>query len=267
MYRKAIRPGAHAISIYTRIAPWKLSQSLLFLTLLYLLGISAAPASTVTGANVNRDLLSQRVDVDQIGQRTQWLQSLRVQAKQAAEDNAPFLANRLWTLLAEQGDSDAAFRLGLFYDVGEDQARDAKHAVYWYKRAAAAGEIHAQHNLAVAYANGDGVAMDINEAIKWWTLAARRGNADSQYNLGILYAVGEFGIKKDIEQAKQWWRKAAMHGDPMAQYNLGTLYVNNDVHDYCEATRWWQEAARNGVEQASLALRVIKTREDYHACQ
>ena len=58
-----------------------------------------------------------------------------------------------------------------------------------------------------------------------------------------------------------------MRGDPMAQYNLGTLYVNNGVHDYCEATRWWEEAARNGVEQASLALRVIKTRQDYRACQ
>jgi len=244
----------------------KLAISLLFLVPLYLLVLSSASASVLVSPSPGA-LLAWPSDVGNLGYRAHWLTSLRVEARQASDDNEPYLANRLWAQLAQEGDRDAAFQLGLFYDLGEVEARNARRAVYWYRQAAEAGEIHAQHNLGVAYAKGDGIALDINQAIKWWTLAARRGNADSQYNLGILYAVGEYGIKQDIDQAKHWWRRAAMRGDPMAQYNLGTLYVNNGVHDYCEATRWWEEAARNGVEQASLALRVIKTRQDYRACQ
>jgi TPR repeat protein len=243
-----------------------LSGRFLFAVFLGCVGVAMARADTLPNADYNHDAISRPFDVHDVSYRAHWIQSLRHRARQATQDHAPYLANRLWKQLAEAGDRDAAFRLGLAYDVGGAQERNAKLAVYWYRRAALAGEIHAQHNLGVAYAKGDGVSLDINLAIKWWTQAARRGNSDSQYNLGILYAAGEYGIKQDIEQAKHWWHKAAMHGDPMAQYNLGTLYVNNGVHNYCQATHWWKEAARNGVVQASLALRVIKTREDYRAC-
>lgn len=240
---------------------------LLFLFLMYVSGTTEAPASTLSGMRYNQAALGARLDLVKIGYRGPWLRSMRKQAMNASMENETYLANRIWQLLAQQGDSDAAFRLGLYYDSTAENEQDAKRAVYWYRRAALAGEIHAQHNLGVAYAKGGGVAMDIAKAIKWWTLAARRGNPDSQYNLGILYAAGEYGIQRDYQQAKLWWRKAAMHGDPMAQYNLGTLYVNTGDRDYCEAIRWWKKAARKGIEQASLALRAIKARADYHTCR
>ena len=267
MYRISHCSVSRIDTFYVWLAICKLSLGLIVLILLCVSGMPDVRASTLANAHHNPHMLAQQFDLHDIGYHARLLQSLRAQAKRAMDDNAPYLAIRLWELLAQEGDRDAAFQLGLFYDDAEDQARDAHQAVYWYQHAAAAGEIHAQHNLGVAYANGDGVEMDINQAIKWWTLAARSGNADSQYNLGILYAAGEYGIKQDIDQAKHWWRKAALHGDPMAQYNLGTLYVNNGVHDYCEATHWWQEAAKQGVEQASMALRVIKTRQDYRDCR
>jgi TPR repeat protein len=244
----------------------KISLGLLLLLLLNIFGISGAAASILASVDTHQRVLGKRLGLSDIGYRPAWLRSLRLKAVTASAENETYLANRLWRLLAQQGDSEAAFRLGLYYDDAEGNERDARRAVYWYRRAALGGEIHAQHNLGVAYAKGKGVAMDIAQAIKWWTLAARRGNADSQYNLGILYAAGEYGIQRDVQQAKRWWHKAAMHGDPMAQYNLGTLYVNSGVRDYCKAIRWWKEAARNGVEQANLALRAIKSRADYRAC-
>lgn len=247
-------------------------QALIFLSailcaLTYFVLASAARASLPSPDNDYQSSHRFSKNMGEISYQSQRLASLRRHASQAVDNDEPYLAVRLWRELAQAGDRQAAFRLGLYYDTGKEQKRDSHRAVYWYRKAAMAGEVHAQHNLAVAYAKGDGVSLDIHEAIKWWTRAARQGNPDSQYNLGIMYAAGEYGIKRDFDQAKHWWRKAAMHGDPMAQYNLGTLYVNNGLHDYCEATRWWKEAARNGVQQASLALRVIKTREDYHSCQ
>lgn len=178
------------------------------------------------------------------------------------------LALRIWSSLAEQGQAEAAYRLGMMYDMGLGADRDSVKAAYWYQRSAEAGHVHAQHNLAVAYANGEGVDLNINKAMRWWKAAARSGNSDSQYNLGIVYAMGVHGIRKNIEMAKKWWRKAAIEGDAMAQYNLGTIYANGEgqVTSYCEATRWWEKSASKGIQQASWALEIIKSRKDYDAC-
>jgi len=267
MNRKCGHSAIRRLASGTGKVGWKHAELLLVIISFCVVDLPGATAVTVANSTDSRAVLARDVDLSSISYERQWCNSLRTQAKSAEEAATPYLANRLWKILAGQGDPEAAFHLGLFYDTADGQDHDAHQAVYWYQRAANAGEIHAQHNLAVAYAKGDGVDIDINKAINWWTVAARRGNADSQYNLGILYAAGEFGIKKDIDKAKHWWRKAAIHGDPMAQYNLGTLYVDNGVNDYCEAVRWWQEAARNGVQQASMALRIIKKRQDYQSCQ
>lgn len=203
-----------------------------------------------------------------VGYRAGWISEQQQNAKQAYKDDEHHLARRLWVALANEGDTDSAFKLGMMYDTADSVKHDPKRAVYWYQRAAEQGNIHAQHNLAVAYANGEGVELNIAKAIEWWKRAARQGNSDSQYNLGIIYAMGSHGIKRNIEMAKRWWRKAAISGDALAQYNLGTLYANGDgqIRSYCEATRWWEKSATAGVKQASWALEVIKTHGEYAAC-
>ncbi len=205
----------------------------------------------------------------QVGYRANWVSRTTTRADRAYDKDEPVLARRLWAALAEQGDADSAYKLGMIYDMGNGVERDAARAVYWYRRAAEDGHPHAQHNLAVAYANGDGVDINISLALTWWKRAARLGNADSQYNLGIVYAMGVHGIERNMSLAKKWWRMAALKGDPMAQYNLGTIYANGDgqeVTSYCEAMRWWEKSAEKGVQQATWALEFIKTRQDFSAC-
>ncbi len=204
----------------------------------------------------------------QIGYQYEWIDSNRTLAEEAFDDDEPHMARRIWVALAEQGQPDAAYKLGMVYDSGIGVERDPARAAYWYRRAAEDGHLHAQHNLAVAYANGDGVELNFNKALNWWKRSAAAGNADSQYNLGIVYAMGVHGVKRNIDMAKKWWRKAAIKGDAMAQYNLGTIYVNgeDEVTSYCEAMRWWEKSAEKGVQQASWALEVIKSRRDYQSC-
>lgn len=192
-------------------------------------------------------------------------------AMQAYESDELILARRILRSLAEQGHTEAAFRLAMMYDLGEGSAKDTVQAAMFYRRAAEQGHDRAQHNLAVAYANGDGVELNIKRAVYWWQRAAMQGNSDSQYNLGIIYAMGIHGIEKNLTAAKKWWRRAAISGDPLAQYNLGTLYANasgddGQVRSYCEALRWWEKSASRGVTQAAWALEVIKARKDYEAC-
>ena len=63
------------------------------------------------------------------------------------------------------------------------------------KRLAESGDADAQYNLGVMYAFGEGVAKDQVEAVKWYRKAAEQGDADAQYNLGVRYAKGEGVLK------------------------------------------------------------------------
>ncbi len=100
-------------------------------------------------------------------------------------------ALRLWQPLAEQGDADAQYNLGVMYDNGRGVRQDDGEAVKWYRKAAEQGVADAQHNLGHAYANGRGVPQDHGEAVKWYRKAAEQGNAMAQVNLGVMYAKGE----------------------------------------------------------------------------
>jgi TPR repeat protein len=59
-----------------------------------------------------------------------------------------------WQPLAKQGNADAQNNLGAMYANGKGTSKDAKQAVYWYKKAAEQGYAGAQYNLGVMYANG-----------------------------------------------------------------------------------------------------------------
>lgn len=57
------------------------------------------------------------------------------------------------------------------------------------------------------------------QAIYWWQKAADAGNSAAQYRLAFCYLKGE-GIEKDVEKAVYWWQKAADAGDSDAEYML-----------------------------------------------
>ena len=89
-----------------------------------------------------------------------------------------------WKPLAEEGDVDAQYYLGVLYDNGYGVPQDYKEAVRWYKLAAEQGVAEAQFNLGNMYYDGQGVSVDYKEAVRWFTLAAEQGDVDAQYNLG-----------------------------------------------------------------------------------
>ena len=86
-------------------------------------------------------------------------------------------AFKLWLPLAEQGDADAQYNLGLMYDNGRGVKQDDFEAVKWYRKAAEQGYADAQFNLGNMYANGRGVKQDDFEAVKWYRQAAEQGYA------------------------------------------------------------------------------------------
>ena len=53
------------------------------------------------------------------------------------------------------------------------------------------GDANAQYNLGLMYDNGQGVAQDFKEAVRLYRLAAAQGDADAQYSLGVMYDTGK----------------------------------------------------------------------------
>lgn len=120
-------------------------------------------------------------------------------------------AFKLWLPLAEQGNEDAQFNLGVMYDDGRGVKQDGFEAVKWYRKAAEQGYEKAQFNLGNMYHYGRGVKQDDVEAVKWYRKAAEQGHAKAQFILGGLYLLGE-GVQVNKSLAKEWLGKACDNG-------------------------------------------------------
>ena len=58
-------------------------------------------------------------------------------------------ARHIWLSMAQAGDADAAYRLGIMSDLGQGTTEDATEAYHWYRRAAETGYAPAEFNVAV----------------------------------------------------------------------------------------------------------------------
>lgn len=112
-------------------------------------------------------------------------------------------AVQVWRPLAQAGDPDAQFRLGVMYAEGKGVAPDDAEAALWFERAAAQGNPSAQYNLGASYVDGAGVSKDMETAAKWFRRAADQGIVLAQLNLGMLYAAGA-GVPQDNVEAMKW---------------------------------------------------------------
>ncbi len=69
--------------------------------------------------------------------------------------------------LAQEGDKDAQYALGVAYYTGTDVAKSADKAVEWFRQAAQQGHLMAKLSLSSLYLFGDGVKRDLVKAKKW----------------------------------------------------------------------------------------------------
>ena len=92
---------------------------------------------------------------------------------------------------AEQGEPQAQFNLGVFYEIGQVVPQNYEEAVKWYRAAAEQECAPAQCNLGLCYETGRGVPKDVREAVRWFCRAARAGDKTAQHNLGVYYATVE----------------------------------------------------------------------------
>lgn len=166
-------------------------------------------------------------------------------------------AINIFKSLALNGNDEAQFDLGMFYQDGKDIKQDYVEAMKWYKLAAAQATgmgVLAQFKLGEMYANGQGVKQNYVEAIKWFKLAASYDNASARINLADMYANGQ-GVKQDYAEAILWYKLVAVQSNPLApiaKYKLGVIYErgNGVLQDYELAHMWWNLSAAQGYDLA-----------------
>jgi uncharacterized protein len=164
-------------------------------------------------------------------------------------------ALREWLPLAQQGNAQAQYSLGVIYAIGQGVPLDYKEAIKWYRLAADQAYAGAQYNLGVMYANGLGVPQEYKEAVKWYRLAADQGYASALFNLGGMYREGH-GVTQDYKEAVKWYRLAADQENASALFNLGVMYRDGQgvSQDYKEAVKWLRLAADQGISSAQSSL-------------
>lgn len=127
--------------------------------------------------------------------------------------------------LAEQGNANAQYNLGVMYDKGYGVERDYAKARKWYKKAAAQNYAKAEHNLGVMYQEGRGVQASSAAAARWFKRAARHGEPAAQNNLAVLYARGK-GVEQNTILAAVWAGRAAQAGNESAIANLPLIVAD-----------------------------------------
>ena len=142
---------------------------------------------------------------------------------QAYEAGRHAQAIKLLTPLANQSNSQAQFRLGMAYYLGQGVPEDEKVAVFWLKKAAAQGNTQAMFELGNAFLLGNQSALLVpepdREAALWYFQAASAGHVEAQYRLGLLFLAGK-GVVDNHKEAMSWFRSAAAQGHVEAKRAL-----------------------------------------------
>lgn len=97
------------------------------------------------------------------------------------------IARKMWTPLAQNGDCDAEYALGLLYFNGLSVRKNVSTALKWWGRAAEQAQPQALNSLGVVYSfsrvpyttldcrKGCGEPRNLQEAYKWFGLAVKYG--------------------------------------------------------------------------------------------
>ncbi len=139
-----------------------------------------------------------------------------------------------WRPLAEQGDANGQFGLGLLYSNGWGVDLNDDEALKWYELAAGQNHGEAAYNLGVMNANGWGVPQSDDEAFKWYSMAAERGFTAAQISIGKMYAIG-FGAPQDSVKAHMWYNIAAMLDDYTAEFERDEIARMMSAEDIARA--------------------------------
>ncbi|MGK5594966.1 MAG: tetratricopeptide repeat protein [Parachlamydiaceae bacterium] len=136
--------------------------------------------------------------------------------------------------LAEQGDAEAQFELGIVYYDNQFY----EEAASWFHKAAESNHASALVKLGYMYKYRLGVAEDAQKSFEYLQQAADLGLAEAQYQLGRIYSTGldenylsphpfsrsAMAVEQDLEKAFEYYQLAANQGYRSATRRIAECY-------------------------------------------
>jgi uncharacterized protein len=125
------------------------------------------------------------------------------------------------TALANKGDAEAQYHVGMMHNNGIGTQKDLKQAFVWFQKSTASNDPLGAYKLGCYY-DGQGagiVTADATEALKYKLIAANAGYALAQHDVAHLYA-----RQGNFEEALKWWKMAGDQGYPNALFSLSRSY-------------------------------------------
>lgn len=159
------------------------------------------------------------------------------------------------TELADNGDSDAALKLAEYYYNREEDG-DYDIAIEWYKKSAEQGNSQAQVKLGVFYSEGFGVPENYEKTLELYFKAANDGNTDALTRIADCYYNGEI-LGRDKDKAFKYYMKAAELDDAYGQYMIGKYYSTQDYKKKINKklmVAWYKKSAEQGYADAQYEL-------------
>lgn len=128
---------------------------------------------------------------------------------------------------------------------------DLKTAFEMYEKLAHQGNSEAQFNVGFFYETGQVVPQSYANAEIWYKKSALQNYAKAQSSLAWLYANDKPGVNKDVVQAAIWYERASAGGDAIAD---GPLYgLHKAYPDLAQAVKNYKEAEVEASRQQALA--------------
>lgn len=127
--------------------------------------------------------------------------------------------------------------------------KDFNKALGYWTPLAEAGNLDAQYHLGMMFLNGQGVNVDLTKAVKWFKASGAQGDPGAQFLIGEMNLKG-MGLIQDYKKAGSWFKKSAEQGYPDAQYRLGEWYADGKggITDLVLAYVWLKLAGANGIQ-------------------
>jgi TPR repeat protein len=138
---------------------------------------------------------------------------------------------------------------------------DYETALSEWQELADAGDTDACYGMGLLYGNGFGVDMNDELALKYYGVAATNGHAEAQYSLGVMHQNG-WGVPLNEEEGIKWYRLAAEQGVVGAQMALGRLFSMDftEIYDPIEAYKWFSLAEKLGDYDAKTKVEFLASR-------
>jgi len=126
-------------------------------------------------------------------------------------------------------------RTGLYGEyykgLGYLQYEEYEKACRIFLKLAERGDPQAQFDLGVMFHNGMGFDTDYEKAVNWFCEAASQNHAQAENYLGAIYKTG-IGADQNLEKAQMYFKRAMDHGNENARSSHAELLTHGLPDEY-----------------------------------